>query len=528
MTTIPESPRNIQRVEKPIIHPRGLLDIVNVFLTIQGEGPFSGYPAVFIRMAGCTLRCPQCFGVALKTRIPYLTRSFGPQVQLHQVQEGETILTFDEDLNLVETIVQKVIQRKVKEWFEIKIDGYTYDVTPEHPFFTTRGLVIAEDLEVGDFILDCRPEEVISYKKLGKRNPMKDPEVSKRRVQNTDFAALGRSLSKTLKRKQKEGTYKHPTELISYDKYKAMKERISLSKRREKNPNWKGKSPNLLDLYEKIKNGEITKCQKCRKKKLRLLIHHKDDNHNNDQKKNLVVWCHSCHNQHHERGYNFWNGTRKDGKELIKKHNGQKVEKITHCTGKLPVINISCAPYNTYLANGMWVHNCDTDYTKNRHLRTSGQIVDTVQEIRKQCLVVITGGEPFRQNIMPLVRLLLNSGYHVQIETNGMHIVDKMPWSKITVVCSPKVNKIHPDLPINCYKYVLSKDFIDEEDGLPTSVLGLKIRPARPKPNIPIYVSPADEGDPGKNEANLRATIQSVLKFGYILSVQNHKLWDLP
>ena len=32
----------------------------SVFYTIQGESPFSGYPAIFLRLAGCNLRCTWC------------------------------------------------------------------------------------------------------------------------------------------------------------------------------------------------------------------------------------------------------------------------------------------------------------------------------------------------------------------------------------------------------------------------------------------------------------------------------------
>lgn len=32
----------------------------SIFYTIQGEGPFAGMPAIFLRMAGCNLRCYWC------------------------------------------------------------------------------------------------------------------------------------------------------------------------------------------------------------------------------------------------------------------------------------------------------------------------------------------------------------------------------------------------------------------------------------------------------------------------------------
>lgn len=36
------------------------LEIIEVFNTIQGEGPHSGLPAVFLRLAGCNIKCPFC------------------------------------------------------------------------------------------------------------------------------------------------------------------------------------------------------------------------------------------------------------------------------------------------------------------------------------------------------------------------------------------------------------------------------------------------------------------------------------
>jgi len=44
---------------KKIIGPK--LNVSELFYdTIQGEGPYAGYPAVFLRLAGCTLNCTWC------------------------------------------------------------------------------------------------------------------------------------------------------------------------------------------------------------------------------------------------------------------------------------------------------------------------------------------------------------------------------------------------------------------------------------------------------------------------------------
>jgi len=38
----------------------GMFRVQEIFRTIQGEGPFVGTPAIFIRLAGCNLRCHFC------------------------------------------------------------------------------------------------------------------------------------------------------------------------------------------------------------------------------------------------------------------------------------------------------------------------------------------------------------------------------------------------------------------------------------------------------------------------------------
>jgi len=40
--------------------PDNLLFVTSIFYTLQGEGVYSGKPAVFVRLAKCNLRCSWC------------------------------------------------------------------------------------------------------------------------------------------------------------------------------------------------------------------------------------------------------------------------------------------------------------------------------------------------------------------------------------------------------------------------------------------------------------------------------------
>lgn len=182
---------------------------------------------------------------------------------------------------------------------------------------------------------------------------------------------------------------------------------------------------------------------------------------------------------------------------------------------------------------------CDTDYTSSwvevdPHTIMSGVLAHR-KSIPNSKLVVITGGEPFRQNFVPLMQLLLGNEYTVQIETNGtLYQEDFGDWKmgrSVHVVCSPKTPRLNRDLlkHIDTLKYVLSADAIDPTDGLPTSVLGLNAPPARPWPNFSgrVYVQPCDDVDAARNAANVRACVESAMKFGYRLGAQNHKSWGV-
>lgn len=178
---------------------------------------------------------------------------------------------------------------------------------------------------------------------------------------------------------------------------------------------------------------------------------------------------------------------------------------------------------------------CDTDYTSTREALDIDTITERVIAMGTNVarpLIVITGGEPFRQNIKPLIHDLIDGGFKVQIETNGTLAPPAFLFSyeNLTIVCSPKTGKINKVLEpyVNAYKYVLSYDSVDPEDGLPILALDHSAKPrvARPPKGYTgkIYLQPMDAKDSQVNELNIQAVKESCMKFGYIFQLQVHKL----
>lgn len=242
---------------------------------------------------------------------------------------------------------------------------------------------------------------------------------------------------------------------------------------------------------------------------------------------------------------------------------------------------------------------CDTVWDdKNDKYLEPLEIVRQVNELakptndRRQCdLVVITGGEPMRQDLLTLCSGLVANGYHIQIETAGtfwqpdlepylieMYDGDTVP-ANITLVCSPKTKHVHPKIAEHCnhWKYVIQYYKVNIFDGLPAGctqtitepmmeraigkeqianakehnpesiaenglfqlAAGSKIfgGPARPpmdndslhfSSRITIWLSPCDEGDEKINARNIAKVGELALKFGWRAQVQLHKILNLP
>ncbi len=174
---------------------------------------------------------------------------------------------------------------------------------------------------------------------------------------------------------------------------------------------------------------------------------------------------------------------------------------------------------------------CDTDFESSDWKPQTDEVVGTVNALAGDTtkLAVITGGEPFRQNIAPLVEQLLDSGLDVQIETNGTLWIELPQSDRLHIVVSPKTAKLNEQIRkrATAYKYLLSADNFDPADGLPvgsTQVPGEGGQIAKPDRDVPVYVMPLDEQDEQKNRVNTKFCSDIAQKYGHTLTLQLHKI----
>jgi len=175
---------------------------------------------------------------------------------------------------------------------------------------------------------------------------------------------------------------------------------------------------------------------------------------------------------------------------------------------------------------------CDTNYTDGIEILPEKSIVLRANNLcmrEKLERVVITGGEPFIHNLVPLVRMLLDQGTQVQIETNGTLSNPDFPWDEVMIVCSPKAGKIHADIQhnANAYKYVIDTE-IDYKDMLPKGSTQEKGKRGPPRPDqlIPemIWVMPRDGDSERHQKAHEQLAMDACYIMGYRFSGRLHKI----
>lgn len=179
---------------------------------------------------------------------------------------------------------------------------------------------------------------------------------------------------------------------------------------------------------------------------------------------------------------------------------------------------------------------CDTDFdSPTNPIWNTDDLVLSILDIRKQAeLVVITGGEPMRQNILPLCFALRNIGLKVQIETSGTFWIDGLDlFNDIEIVCSPKTPTIHPMIYKNAvaFKYIISGGMkFGDDDYIPVTATQAGARPARlaaPRKGAKVYLSPCDEYNEQMNDFNRQMVGRMAIEHGVIAGLQLHKFFHL-
>ena len=159
---------------------------------------------------------------------------------------------------------------------------------------------------------------------------------------------------------------------------------------------------------------------------------------------------------------------------------------------------------------------CDTEHETVNHESCPKPLLTDAEKIARgeTKLLVITGGEPFLQDLRELVGAFTEAGWTVQIESNGtVNPYDFQAWPKVQLVVSPK-SSAPPALlrHADCVKFVL--------------------RAQQPVPDFhcgkaTIYLQPVDDKDATVNKANLQWVVNECLRTGYKLSLQLQKIIEV-
>lgn len=116
--------------------------IIEIFHSVQGEGPYTGFRTSFVRTARCNLRCAWCdtaysFGPGKERSIPSILREVGTHRTSHACLTGGEPLLQKESLDLLRRLAERGMTTVVET-------GGSLDVAP---YLDVPGVVLSVDVK---------------------------------------------------------------------------------------------------------------------------------------------------------------------------------------------------------------------------------------------------------------------------------------------------------------------------------------------------------------------------------------------
>lgn len=482
----------------------GDLLVTSYFSTIQGEGPYAGYPAMFVRLAGCNYgakdtHCDFCFPEDHAISTPEKGRTtFG------NLNIGDSLYALDENGKLTTTKIKNKIVREVPSEdvivLKIDVDGRvkTLVCTKDHPIHTsTRGFVPAGKLLKSDRIVHLKHREAMAFK-MKMQNPSFDPTIVQK-ITNTranklangeyDFSRSAEAKKNYSKAKQgnKNPMKRHDVRLANTLSHRYPKSKLETSYE-ELFQNLGIKAQYIggdikLPIGNDTDGYRFPDFKLVGKKVIEVYdIGFRYTRNGKRTRRNARNYEEPTREFYESHGHQVlfltqkdlpWKGVGSGNKASVLSYaklkekivafqrNGAKLlsiaplrtsgRKIIKENGMVDVVNFSCAPYNTFVVNDIHTHNCDTGFEFDKGQRyTPEQLLAMLYrdpDYHKSQILVITGGEPTLQHgLLSFIVLASQHFAETQIETNGTQpkfytaAVERNMTHLFKSVVSPKAN----------------------------------------------------------------------------------------
>jgi len=406
----------------------GKLLVTSMFYTLQGEGPYRGEPAFFIRLAKCQLQCSFCFPTYKTIR----TANRG-LVAMGDLRKGDILYTLDENLQLTTTKVTKTMRREVEAEDLVNVSYVTDEgkegslvCTNEHPFHVKnhpsgKEYIPADHLATGDIVYSVSGSDRIAFKmkqnnpmknkktakkvaktlsegyssgelipykrskkwrkaqaqRMSENNPMFDLQARKSMMQNKIYAKSGleKLAHKKFKKIVDDIRYvgNKPDFVVGNDEIGYLRPDFVIKGTRKVievyDPTFK---PYVRDTQAEQKAYEDNRRQHYKKAGYRVIFFKADEfNWRIGQGKGNKTLPDTFKKKEFIRKLcDFvYNGARITSVEPLNKRQYARVRFTCNPdTGVAEVANVSCEPHNHYLIDGLHVHNCDTFFDDGQWL----------------------------------------------------------------------------------------------------------------------------------------------------------------